>query len=301
LAFGQTSLAAEPDVAFETPCPLLVVAPRYNGSGMQPIGTESHLAALRQALPRQFHNGAGSPAFYRVVHTPDEVRNAFTGMNPRVLYYYGHAELRGGQVCMLMTGSSGEPEPVNALDLKQLMAGHFPHMAYINACKSGAGGWYSVGYQLSPEVPVVIANATTSWSEHAGLSAIALLTATLEHGHDPVIAAHAIDDHVTTRGFEWAMRTIHANYHRWQAAPLTALGPLKPIGLRLNRDRSRERVYNRVAGLVRTDDSRLLTFISYASPGNRLDLSHQQLKDHLEDHANHLAHVSWRNVVVLKS
>lgn len=285
-----TYLRPSQDVEFETPCPILVMAPTFRG--MDDIGTAQHLQALRQALPEQYHTAA----YFRVVKTRAETRDAFLGMNPRLVYYYGHAELQGQQLCLLLGDEDDDVERVIADDFKRTVAGHFPQMAYINACKSGTGGWFSMGYQLSPEVPVVIANATTSWSEYAGPSAISFLRKVLANGHDPVIAAHELDELTSTRGFEWAMRTINANYRTWKAEPLASMGPLTPIGLRLDRDSSRERALSRVADLVRSDEHRVMTLIAYADEGNRVDLVHQQIKDHLEDHAYHLAQITWRRV-----
>lgn len=284
--------AAEPglDVSFETPCPVLIIAPSF--AGMADISTEEHIEALRQALPPAYI----TPTHFRVVATRDEARAAFQGMHPRVLYYYGHAEIRGGQVCLLLGDESGPADAINAFDLKQLMSGHLPQLAYINACKSGASGWHSVGYQLSPDVPVVVANPTTSWSRHAGRAGISWLVSCLEHGHDPVIAAHGMDEQASTRGFEWGMRTVHANYGTWRAEPLVTLGPITPIGLRLDRDVSRERVQGLVTALVRDDQRRVAAIVAYAARGNRIDLTFEQVKDQLEDHASHVAQVSWRKV-----
>lgn len=279
-----------PDIGFEAPCPLLVIAPMF--AGMDDISTEQHLQSLRQALPSPYLTATN----FRVVQSRDDVRDAFRGMHPRVLYYYGHAEIRGGQVCLLLGDGSGPADAINAYDLKQLMSGHYPQLAYINACKSGASGWHSVGYQLSPDVPVVVANPTTSWSRHAGRAALSWLASCLEHGHDPVIAAHAMDEQASTRGFEWGMRTVHANYDVWRAQPLVTLGPITPVGLRLDRDVSRERVQSLVTTLARDDDRRVAAIVSYATRGNRIDLSFEQIKDQLEDNASHVAQVSWRKV-----
>ena len=279
-----------PDVRFETPCPVLVVAPQF--ANMEDINSATHLEALRQALPSQYDTSAN----FRVVRSRDEIREACLGMHPGVLYYYGHAEIRGGQVCLLLGRPEEPADAINALDLKQLMSGHMPQLAYINACKSGASGWHSMGYQLSPEVPVVVANPTTSWSAHAGRVGIEWMVGCLEHGHDPVIAAHATDDAVSRRGFEWGMRSVHANYDVWQAEPLVSLGPITPIGLRLDRDVSRERVQGLITGLVRDEDRRVAAIISYGARGNRIDLSVEQIKDQLEDNATHVAQVSWRRV-----
>lgn len=279
-----------PDIGFEAPCPLLVIAPMF--AGMDDISTEQHLQSLRQALPSPYLTATN----FRVVQSRDDVRDAFRGMHPRVLYYYGHAEIRGGQVCLLLGDGSGPADAINAYDLKQLMSGHYPQLAYINACKSGASGWHSVGYQLSPDVPVIVANPTTSWSRHAGRAALAWLASCLEHGHDPVIAAHAMDEQASTRGFEWGMRTVHANYDVWRAQPLVTLGPITPVGLRLDRDVSRERVQSLVTALARDDDRRVAAIVSYATRGNRIDLSFEQIKDQLEDNASHVAQVSWRKV-----
>lgn len=285
-----TAAEAGPDVDFETPCPLLIIAPRF--AGMDDIGTEEHLHGLRQALPAPYL----TPTNLRVVASRAELRDAFLGMHPRVLYYYGHAEIRGGQVCLLLGDERGPADAINAFDLKQLMSGHYPQLAYINACKSGATGWHSVGYQLAPDVPVIVANPTTSWSRHASRAGLAWLVSCLEHGHDPVIAAHAIDEEASTRGFEWGMRTVHANYDVWRAQPLVTLGPIAPVGLRLNRDVSRGLVQSLVTSLARGDDRRVAAIVSYATRGNRIDLSFEQMKDQLEDNASHVAQVSWRKV-----
>ena len=279
-----------PDLHFKTPCPVLVIAPQFRG--MEDIDTDGHLETMQQKLPSPYLTDSN----FRVVMTRDEVRSAFLGMHPRVLYYYGHAEIRGGQMCLLLGNHSGPAEATNALDLKQLMGGNYPYTAYINACKSGASGWHSVGYQLAPDVPVVIANPTSTWSDHAGRAAMAWLERCLEQAQDPVIAAHAIDEGVTTRGFEWGMRTIHANYNTWRADPLASMGLITPVGLRLNRELSRERVQGIVTELARDDDCRVAAIISYAKPGNRIDLAFEQIKDQLEDKASHIAQVSWREV-----
>ncbi|MCG8423397.1 MAG: hypothetical protein MJE77_36315 [Proteobacteria bacterium] len=280
---------AEPDIEFRAPCPILIVAPEI--ASKADLEPDEHIEALREALPVQF-----SDSYIHVVKTREQTRAAFRDKHPGVLYYFGHAEIRDRQVCMLFGDADSGVEAVSANDLKHLMDGHYPYLAYINACKSGAAGWHSAGYQLSPEVAVVIGNATTAWSQHAGLAAIAWLTRCLGDGHDPVIAAHAVDKHVSTRGFEWGMRTIHANYGEWRAESLARHGPPRPIGLRLDRERSRERAYSRVVSLVRDDNRRVQALISYASPSKRLDLSCRQLKDHLDDHASHVAHISWHEV-----
>ncbi|MEM9488582.1 MAG: hypothetical protein AAGC55_05530, partial [Myxococcota bacterium] len=286
---------AAPDIDFETPCPLLVIAPTV--ADRPDLDAEAHVQALRQTLPKPYQDAdsPGRPStLFRVVKTRDEVRDAFVGMHPRVVYYFGHAELRGGQLCLLCGDEDSGSQPVSANEFKQLMGGHYPLAAYINACKSGASGWHSVGYQLSPDVAVIIANATTAWTRHASLSGMAWLSRIIEHGQDPVIAAHAVDEHSSTRGFEWGMRTIHANYGLWSARPLASQGPVKPIGLRLDRDRSRERIASRVVSLARSDQQRVLSAVVYASPGNCLALSWRQLRDQLEDHASHVAQISWR-------
>lgn len=278
------------DVELDTPCPILVIAPTF--AGMKDIGTNEHVAGLRQALPAPYLTSS----YFRVAATVDEARTAFSGMRPRLVYYYGHADIRGGQLCLLFGDATGQEHAISALDFKRLMGEQYPHLAYINACKSGASGWHSVGYQLAPEVPVVIANATTAWSVHASRSALSWLTRCLVSGHDPVLVAHEVDEHVSVRGFEWGMRTIHAHYGSWRAQPLATLGPITPVGLRLDRDSSRERAFSRVVSLVRSDEQRAMALISYAKVGNRIDLSSRQLKDFLEEHASHVAHMSWRDV-----
>lgn len=278
------------DIDFDTPCPILIIAPQY--TGMASIGTSDHLQALRQGLPEQYLTSS----YLRVVETRSQARDAFLGMNPRVVYFYGHAELQGQQLCLQFADDSNALERVTADEFKRMMAGRYPRVAYINACKSGAGGWYSVGYQLSPDVAVTIANATTSWSRHAGPAAISFLLKILTQGYEPIVAAHEIDDDVSTRGFEWGMRTIHANYRSWRAEPLSSTGPLTPLGLRLDREGSRERSLSRVAGLVRSDEHRVMNMITYASEGSRVDLVSEQIKDYLEDHAYHMAQITWCSV-----
>lgn len=91
-----TDIPPGPALSFAVPAPLLVIAPEL--AGMEDIGTREHVQALQQALPAQY----GTSTSFRVARTREQIREAFLGMQPRVVYYYGHAENRGGQTCMLL-------------------------------------------------------------------------------------------------------------------------------------------------------------------------------------------------------
>lgn len=138
------------------PLPILVLAPEY--PGWPDIGSAVHVDALKDVLerlsPRCVH-----PDYFQAVRDREALATALAGMRPTFLYYYGHGEALKDQLCLRL----GVKELLPMADLKRMMNGAYPKVAFLNGCMTGATGWHSAGHQLGPDVKVVITNRTTAW------------------------------------------------------------------------------------------------------------------------------------------
>ncbi len=280
-------------VDLPTPAKVLVLAPAC--AGAEDLETDTHLAALREALLRVSPHYA-SAAFLRVEQTRDGLLRGLRGMHPHVLYYYGHADVRGDQACLLLGGRDDRPDPLRMGDLRRILAANPPLVACLNGCKTAASGWHAAGHQLGTDVPLVLSNRTTAWSAHAGTAAIQWLARTLGEGEDPVVALCRLPANACTRGFQWATMVAHTHYRSWSAGrdPTAVRPPV--VGLRLDRDQQRALLFKHVSDLVQSRARRVEAAVAFAAPGNHVERFYAQLIDYLEIVATHLAHV--KRVVV---
>ncbi len=285
----EASVEVAPSRHVELPAPsrLLVVAPRPAGTA--DLKTEQHLASLRGALDSVSVHYKSAP-YLRVETRRDGLERALRGMRPQILYFYGHAEIRGGQICLLLEDGD-RTDALLMADLKRMLPEQAPLVACLNGCKTASAGWYSAGNQLSPEVPLVIANRTTAWTEYAGPAAVRWLTRVLGDGVDPVEALCRLPTNECTRSFQWATATVHANYRSW-GADRDPSGVRRPVvGLRLDRDQQRALVHKHVTDLVTSQARRVEAIIAHAAPGNHVDAFATQAIDFLEGVATRRVHL----------
>lgn len=264
---------------FAPPGTILVVAPDYEG--MPPIATDAHVQALARLIESIAPGHTTSPR-YHVVQSFEEVCVALEGMNPDVVYYYGHGDGDGDELFLLLGEGSCERIPMRdfARQIKKVR----PSVVFLNGCKTGQAGLQSGGHQLLPDVPVVISNATTAYSMAAGELALQWMRTWLEEGRDPIEALHELGGGKSTFGFEWLTPIVHANYSVFETrepiispAALTYLPPEW-----LNREEQRSRVFGYVSDLARDPKRRVLALVGMGCPGNHLELLSKQIMDRIE-------------------
>ena len=268
-------------VHFPHPARVLVLAPG-KVEGLRDLEADQHVAELQEAV------SAVSPvykdgAYFRLVKNDGDLFAALRGMRPHVVYYYGHAEVLGGLAALTLAGPDGQKRLLIMDDFKRRMES-LPLAVFVNGCMSGASGWHSAGHKLSPEVPVVVANRTTSWTGNAGPAAIRWLQELLRGDRDPVALLDTLDPTGMTRDFQWATTIVHTGYLTWTAGEADD-EPRAPVGLRLDRKSQRNAALGQVTSLVQGKSKRVEVMVAYGEPGNHVEQVGDQLVDYLETHA----------------
>lgn len=277
---------ARADVRLPARCRVLVIAPQR--ADLDALGTDAHLAQLREALTRVSAHYADDGSI-RITRTHAETKHALAHMEPEVVYYFGHGEVIEGITCLLLEGE----QPMSMADLKQAMA--VPaRIVFVNGCMTGAGGWESAGHQLTPAVPLVVSNRTTAWTNHSGPAAIAWLEACLgggPHGErDPVVLLDHLAASESTRGFQWTTTIVHTGHARWSAADVSRT-PRRRIGTDLDRWPQRHEAFAHVSNLVQTRDRRVEAIVAYGGPGNLIPHAADQLISEVERIGARLARI----------
>jgi hypothetical protein len=281
----EVSTVLDPRLAIHFPRParVLVLAPGTIPD-LRDLRADQHVEELREAVAR-VSPVYRDPAYFRVVRGDDELGAALRGMRPHVVYYYGHAEVLGGQAALSLASPDGKKRPLIMDDFKRRMES-FPLAVFLNGCMTGASGWHSAGHKLSPEVPVVLANRTTSWTGHAGPAGIRWIQELLRGDRDPVALLDTLDAAGTTRDFQWATTLVHTGYEAWTgSAPEDE--PRAPLGLRLDRKPQRTAALGQVTSLVQGKAKRVDGIVAYGEPGNHVEQAGEQIFDYLETHARH--------------
>ena len=264
-------------VEVRAPARVLAIAP---GAG-KPLETEAHLEDLRETLLKVSPHYEDEGFFARV-ETREALAAALRGMRPRVVYYYGHGAVDGGQACLLLGRAGTEPVPLAMADFRRLLAEAPPAVVVLNACKAGAAGWLSAGHQLTPEVPCVVAHRTTAWAGEAGRTARRWFDDFLGRGLDPVVALHRLPAGGSTRGFSWATSVVWTCYESWQThREIGALLRREP-GLRLDRQTQRGMALNHVYELIASEARRVEAMVVYGAEGALVEQFGNQLRDYLE-------------------
>jgi hypothetical protein len=179
-------------------------------------------------------------------------------------------------------------------DLARMIRELPPQVIFLNGCQTGQAGWHSAGAQLLPEVPVVIANATTAWVE-----SVQWLGHWLREGLDPVAALHHLHGAASTAGFAWITPVVHTHY-----SDFTTHKP--PVGSSrlgyvpadwLDREEQRARVFGYISELARNATRREMAAVAYSAPGNHLDRLPAQIITRVESEAGermHIKHIPLR-------
>jgi hypothetical protein len=281
-------------VSLKAPGSILVIAPDF--PGMPPIGTEAHVRALADLVESL---GPVDPASPRMVvaRSLSEVERALRGMRPDMVYFYGHGDIEDDQLRLLLGDRRAEPTLMR--DFARLLRELPPRVVFLNGCQTGQAGWHSAGAQLLPEVPVVIANATTAWVESAGRFAVQWLGHWQREGLDPVAALHQLNHGATTDGFAWITPVVHTHYVEFttQKAPLGSSRLAYVPADWLDREEQRARVFGYISELARSPTRRVMAAVAYSAPGNHLDRLPAQILMRVESEAGerlHMKHIPLR-------
>jgi hypothetical protein len=266
-------------VKLTVPCKLLIVAPQYRG--MTNIGTERHVASLKRALSDRF-SGFDSPLLWRVVHNRKQLASALLGMQPDILYYFGHGSLQAGGLPSLELGDSEEDVDYLLLsDLLRMIKTKPPLVAWMNGCMTGAKGFFGAGHQLVQDVPIVISQRTTAFSGHAAYVAQQFFQRFLLDGKDPAKALHHLDDLYSRTDFQWSTAMLHTSYASCEVQIPQLPGPSKDAAKRLDRREPKALVDDFVSSLKKSPSCRVHALLVGGTKEAEVDHFSWQCTDHL--------------------
>lgn len=254
-----------------SPTRLLIIAPTYPSHGSQPdIGTAGHLECLDEILRTLPRRGQKEAEYLQIVQSRTALLQALRGMQPEILYFYGHGEFLDDQLCLLLDTDAGGEEPLPVADLLNLFGRSPPKIAYLNGCVTAAGGWRSAGIQLGSQVPLVIANRTTVRSRDAAKSGQRFFRHLFHERLDPVEALHSVDEPQSQWDAHWMTTVIHRRYEYSRIAGSPAEYKDPEQHLDLDRDTPRALMVRHVKDLVTDGIRKVEAVVAYAPPGNLL-------------------------------
>lgn len=273
-------------------CNVLVIAPAV--AETLNLGTERHVAALREALGRVSDSYKTDDGM-AVARTRAEVQRALAKAPPQIVYYYGHAGVSGSGTSLEIEAEKGKNTLLSIADFKRMLPEPHPLIVVLGGCMSVASGCHLAGHQLSPEVPVVVAHRNTAWADHAGASTIAWLVACLggdrERPHalsgaagdrDPMVLLDRLPGAESTRGLPWTTAVSYTSYAAWTAGEPERAAKKPTIGLRLDRDVQRNTAQGQIAKLASSDERRVEAIVAFGAPGNHVERASEQMRDHIE-------------------
>ena len=283
-----TTQTLSPTESYTTtaPCNVLLVALQSDMQGMQLDPT--HLQAIRDVLQQVWPTGQ-EPGYVRTVHTRQALENAVRGMQPHVLYVYGHSQQRGGEAHLqFVEGSS-----ISLRQLAALLRNTPPALLYLNV--AGLGGTEAVLPILGTAVPLVFWRRLSSWQPEATSLAVAWLRQWLQERCDPVQALHEVSQRLSTT--EAATLLVHGTYRTWQTQGFHRTAFRDRLShLRLDRSEQKALVARHLRELCSSDARRVLALVAYAEPGNLLHALHEQLQYDLDLASVDFAEINWRHL-----
>ncbi len=273
------AVKVETRVKLTVPCKLLIVAPQYRG--MMDIGTTRHLSALNAALTENLPNWK-SELLWREVQTRQQMANALSGMQPDILYYFGHGSVTAGGLPSLDLGAaSDDVDHLLLSDLLRLLQGNPPQVVWLNGCMTGAEGFYGAGHQLGQTVPIVISQRTTAFSGHAAQLAQSFFQRFLLDGKEPALALHHLDDLYSRTDFQWCTTLFHTSYAICDIQTQQPTGPTRDAAKRLDRREPKALIDDFLMALKKSNTYRIHSLLVCGAPGSEVDHFPWQSCDHL--------------------
>ena len=288
----STGSASDPRENLVTPAPasVLIVAPRTSADGT--AADPTHVQAIVDVLKKVWPSRRELPEYLRIVRTRNELDNALRGMQPHLVYVYGHGAGTAERPGLLLDG----PDGPDLLPLAQFAASirkSSQRPAVI--CLNISGLATRVLAPLAGLVPLLLWRRLSGGEADAIGVASAWLHSWLKDGDDPLTALHqASSERPLVEAIAFA---AHCDYRlantETQAASAAQHVPL----LTLDRDEQKAMAAKLFREFVRSDSLRVMALVAYAAPGNMLGALPNQLQHYLElAEGFDYAESSWRRL-----
>ncbi|MDJ0837581.1 MAG: hypothetical protein QNK37_13790 [Acidobacteriota bacterium] len=159
---------------------------------------------------------------FRAVRTWDEFREACTGFQPDVVYFYGHGKGDRSHCDLVFEDRARRADPRPLVDVVEWLARTNPLLVYVNCCSGDSAGLLGAGQLMGTRVPAVITNRTVVTVSAARAQGTALWDHLLLRGEDPRTAVaqnffHLADLEATLSKPHWFTPVIHAHFRTWKA------------------------------------------------------------------------------------
>lgn len=265
------------DVHLRVPAPILFIVPEQS-EPLEAIRV-AHIEALKGIGDR-----AGlKPDEFKIATTRREIETWAQYLQPNVVYYFGHASTRRGQIGVILNGDR-DGDFVPMADLARLLGtgGAQPDVVYLNGCRTALGTHLGPARLMVPAIPVAVAQSSIVYSYHAAHQAEVWLDK-LWGGSCPIEAIHHLDDIAPQAGFDWASSVVATHVRRVHVDQRTP--GADEDSKRLDRIRQRETAASEAdrLALAATDNKALkaTALIGIGGPRDRPELFGDQLLEHV--------------------
>jgi hypothetical protein len=222
--------------------------------------------------------------------TPDEVRQALERQAPRIVYYFGPAQIRDGRCRLILSDGKGGSAPLDLDTLTEWIPQAGTAVVFLNLLGDDVHGAGAHVHGLSAKIPfVAVQSAPSNDTFAARAAALKWLRDALtgQSQTDPVWALHR---------YGLPTATACSRYRDWY----TELSP-RPVEERLaelllDRRPQRERVTDLLDDLVRERTLRVCQVLAYGGPGNSVDAFATQVLKHLKRRPAKSAHVFQKDL-----
>lgn len=276
-----------PTLDLVAPCPFLILAPEYEGT--RDLKSNQHIQDLKSILNAAAPNWESS-GLVQIVRNRAELEHALGGMQPDVLYFYGHAVVVKEQLCLDLAGDLLSLDELNRLLRRYLTTEQLPRLAYLNGCTTAASGWHSAGHQLGPDIRLVVTHRTPVFTGHAAATARGFFIKMLSDRADPIAALHGLGDHETRRDYQWATLCIHSSYADSQISTPDIPRPDPDSADRLDRTVPKATADSHVTALLANKDRRVEALLAYGEAHRNVHLFGWQACDYLRREKKHQLH-----------
>lgn len=253
-----------PDVQLHTPCEALIITPESPGG---PLRSESHGLDLQQLFQERWPAYPWPPQFAASRQDIEDYVKT-KEYRPRIIYYYGAAEVAGGELKLTM----GDGQRLALSELAAIWTRYSPRIVFLNLVGQALRPGLASVADLLPAIPCIAVQTTsggnTLEARAAGLGWLGALLA----GDDPVAAWHA---------YGLPDASVWAAYRRWQTHTVMQPAPEDLIEVLLDRHNQRALITDSIMDLVQSPDCRLQAVLVHGGRTNLVERFSIQLLDHL--------------------
>jgi hypothetical protein len=284
----STGSASDPRENLVTPAPasVLIVAPRTSADGT--AADPTHVQAIVDVLQKVWPSRRQPPEYLRIVRTRSELDNALRGMQPHLVYVFGHGAGTAERPGLLLDGPDG-PELLPLAQLAASVRKSSQRPAVI--CLNVNGLATQALAPLAGLVPLLIWRRLPNYEADATGVASAWLHSWLKDGDDPLTALHqASSERPLVEAVTFA---AHGDYRLWNTETHTAAAVQGVPLLTLDRDEAKGMAAKHLTEFVRSDSLRVMALVAHAAPGNMLRSLPDQLRHYLELGAFEFPESNW--------